>query len=128
MSQSSTPGVATNYKASFNETRSTLASFFSARSVLETPEIARQFEQAQSKEQMRRGRAAKALVDLDASMRSNVSVNSWMRDSDSSKQRRKESLMKTATKLGKKLAALDRRSEDRKRYFMMMMLMLSLTF
>lgn len=49
-------------------------------------------------------------VDLDASMRSNVSVNSWM-DDDRRRNSRRELLMQTATKLSKKLAYLDRNGD-----------------
>ncbi|TRY67643.1 hypothetical protein TCAL_10472 [Tigriopus californicus] len=48
-------------------------------------------------------------TDMNASLRSNVSVNSWVNENKGS---RRSMFLATATKLGRKLADLDKRSED----------------
>lgn len=48
-------------------------------------------------------------TDMNASLRSNVSVNSWVNEN---KESRRSMFLATATKLGRKLADLDKRSED----------------
>ena len=67
------------------------------------------------------------IVELDASIRSNVSVNSWIQESKKrshrrgdkdpqhSKEARKRGLLETATRLGKKLVDMDKGIEHRQR-------------
>ena len=50
---------------------------------------------------------------MDASQRSNVSVNSWM-DDGKQMQDRRQSLMDTATRLGRRLVSMDNRAERKR--------------